>query len=42
MYCIILPITTGLQGCALWAPKHFSWGARASKLVAQINKLVSC
>ena len=22
-------------------PKHFSWGARASKLVAQINKSVS-
>ena len=64
---VSLPITKGLQGCALgkiyggpsgaqafklgcrgrkdralWSPKNFSWGARASKLVAQINRLVSC
>ena len=33
---------SGLKDRALCSPKHFSWGARASKLVAQINKSVSC
>ena len=49
MQCIILPITTGLQGSAPGKisgspglPKHFSWGAWACKLVTQINKSVSC